>query len=118
MLMLMLVLHKDTKQPSSPQQPDANGGDGSQNTNKGFGGMSAKDFQDRLERLKNNVRAEVPDCNCFPPDKCKNISIFPMFGPLILGLIEFMAAKMLSQESGVRDVTQLGEGRTSLSLNS
>ncbi|XP_046393746.1 DNA N6-methyl adenine demethylase [Ischnura elegans] len=34
------------------------------------GGMSAKEFQDHLERLKNNVRAEVPDCNCFPPDKC------------------------------------------------
>ncbi|XP_071455743.1 methylcytosine dioxygenase TET [Hetaerina americana] len=36
----------------------------------GSAGMSAKEFQDHLERLKNNVRAEVPDCNCFPPDKC------------------------------------------------
>jgi len=73
----MLMLHQDTKQPWSPQQPDVNAGDGCQNTNKGFGGMSAREFQDRLERLKNNVRAEVPDCNCFPPDKCKNILQLP-----------------------------------------
>ncbi|XP_039293360.1 DNA N6-methyl adenine demethylase isoform X2 [Nilaparvata lugens] len=32
--------------------------------------VSTKEFQDHLEKLKNNVRTEVPDCNCFPPDKC------------------------------------------------
>ncbi|KAJ9581953.1 hypothetical protein L9F63_003706, partial [Diploptera punctata] len=61
---------QDTKEPWSPQQPEPNPGETSPNTPKGFGGMTAKEFQDHLERLKNNVRAEVPDCNCFPPDKC------------------------------------------------
>jgi len=28
-------------------------------------------LQDHLDKLKNNVRTEVPDCNCFPADKCK-----------------------------------------------
>jgi hypothetical protein len=77
--MFMLMLNKDTKQPWSPQQSDVAPGDACHNTNKGFGGMSTKEFQDHLERLKNNVRAEVPDCNCFPPDKCKN---------MILGSVE------------------------------
>ncbi|XP_018309963.1 tet methylcytosine dioxygenase-like isoform X2 [Mycetomoellerius zeteki] len=27
-------------------------------------------LQDHLDKLKNNVRTEVPDCNCFPADKC------------------------------------------------
>lgn len=30
---------------------------------------TTKDFQDHLDRLRNNVRTEVPDCDCFPPDK-------------------------------------------------
>lgn len=28
-------------------------------------------LQDHLDKLKNNVRTEVPDCNCFPADKCE-----------------------------------------------
>lgn len=28
-------------------------------------------LQDHLDKLKNNVRTEVPDCSCFPPDKCE-----------------------------------------------
>nr|CAD7194097.1 unnamed protein product [Timema douglasi] len=59
---------QDVKQPCSPQ-PEGSTEDCKTN-NKGYGNMSAKEFQDHLERLKNNVRAEVPDCNCFPPDKC------------------------------------------------
>ena len=74
--MLMLMLTKDTKEPWSPQQPEPNPGETSPNTAKGFGGMSAKEFQDHLERLKNNVRAEVPDCSCFPPDKCKRLELY------------------------------------------
>ncbi|KAL0266559.1 UNVERIFIED_CONTAM: hypothetical protein PYX00_009071 [Menopon gallinae] len=31
---------------------------------------NGKDFQDNADRLKNNVRSDVPDCQCFPPDKC------------------------------------------------
>nr|CAD7399877.1 unnamed protein product [Timema cristinae] len=58
---------QDVKQPCSPQ-PEGSTEDCKTN-NKGYGNMSAKEFQDHLERLKNNVRAEVPDCNCFPPDK-------------------------------------------------
>ncbi|XP_063220013.1 uncharacterized protein LOC134529638 [Bacillus rossius redtenbacheri] len=58
---------QDIKQQWSPQ-PDSNVEDCK--NNKVYGSMSAKEFQDHLERLKNNVRAEVPDCNCFPPDKC------------------------------------------------
>ncbi|XP_034238959.1 DNA N6-methyl adenine demethylase isoform X2 [Thrips palmi] len=30
---------------------------------------TTKDFQDHLDRLRNNVRTEVPDCDCFPADK-------------------------------------------------
>jgi hypothetical protein len=88
--MLILMLNKDTKQPWSPQQSDATPGDACQNTNKGFGGMSTKEFQDHLERLKNNVRAEVPDCNCFPPDKCKNILLQSLFRPFMPDLIGFV----------------------------
>lgn len=33
--------------------------------------ISSKEYQDHMDRLKNNIKAEVPDCNCFPPDKCK-----------------------------------------------
>nr|CAD7425009.1 unnamed protein product [Timema monikensis] len=62
---------QDVKQPCSPQ-PEGSTEDCKTN-NKGYGNMSAKEFQDHLERLKNNVRAEVPDCNCFPPDKCKEL---------------------------------------------
>lgn len=29
----------------------------------------SKEYLDNLERLKNNSRTEVPDCNCFPADK-------------------------------------------------
>jgi hypothetical protein len=85
----MLVLNKDTKQPWSPQQPDASAGDGCHNTSKGFGGMTAKEFQDHLERLKNNVRAEVPDCNCFPPDKCKIMFLVHLFDPFMSKFTEF-----------------------------
>lgn len=28
-------------------------------------------LQDHLDKLKNNVRTEVPDCDCFPADKCE-----------------------------------------------
>lgn len=30
-----------------------------------------KDFQENVDKLKNNLRTNVPDCQCFPPDKCK-----------------------------------------------
>jgi hypothetical protein len=33
--------------------------------------ISSKEYQEHMERLKNNIKAEVPECNCFPPDKCK-----------------------------------------------
>lgn len=32
---------------------------------------STTKLQDHLDKLKNNVRSEVPDCNCFPADKCE-----------------------------------------------
>lgn len=35
------------------------------------GAPSTTKLQDHLEKLKNNVRSEVPDCNCFPADKCE-----------------------------------------------
>lgn len=94
--MLMLMLNKDTKQPWSPQQPDASTGDGCHNTNKGFGGMSAKEFQDHLERLKNNVRAEVPDCNCFPPDKCKIVFLVDLVDPFVSKFTEFEVFVLLN----------------------
>ncbi|XP_059475689.1 methylcytosine dioxygenase TET isoform X2 [Neocloeon triangulifer] len=31
--------------------------------------ISSKEYQEHMERLKNNIKAEVPDCSCFPPDK-------------------------------------------------
>lgn len=30
---------------------------------------TSKDFQEHLDRLRNNVRTEVPDCDCFAADK-------------------------------------------------
>lgn len=30
---------------------------------------TTKDYQEHLDRLRNNVRAEVPDCDCFAADK-------------------------------------------------
>lgn len=29
----------------------------------------AKDYTENIEKLKNNIKTEIPDCNCFPPDK-------------------------------------------------
>jgi hypothetical protein len=54
-----------TPPPAPPPPPQAN------DFNKGLGNLSSKEYQDHMERLKNNVRAEVPDCNCFPAEKCK-----------------------------------------------
>lgn len=28
-----------------------------------------KEYIDNIEKLKNNIKTEIPDCNCFPPDK-------------------------------------------------
>lgn len=30
---------------------------------------ASKEYQEHLDRLKNNVRAEAPDCNCYIADK-------------------------------------------------
>ncbi|KAK6620540.1 hypothetical protein RUM43_010832 [Polyplax serrata] len=30
---------------------------------------SYKDFQENVDRLRNNLRTNVPECQCFPPDK-------------------------------------------------
>ncbi|KAG8232101.1 hypothetical protein J437_LFUL012299 [Ladona fulva] len=62
-------LEPETKREDADWSPSANSEPNNGDYGKS-GGMSAKEFQDHLERLKNNVRAEVPDCNCFPPDKC------------------------------------------------
>lgn len=37
----------------------------------GLTGLSDSD-QDRLSKLKNNVKDEVPPCQCYPPDQCKS----------------------------------------------
>lgn len=44
--------------------------EGSQSPRAGSVPSTTK-LQDHLEKLKNNVRTEVPDCNCFPADKCE-----------------------------------------------
>ena len=40
-------------------------------TPRSGGVPSTTKLQDHLDKLKNNVRSEVPDCNCFPADKCE-----------------------------------------------
>ncbi|XP_017888438.1 DNA N6-methyl adenine demethylase isoform X2 [Ceratina calcarata] len=44
--------------------------EGPQSPRSGSGVGSTTKLQDHLEKLKNNVRSEVPDCDCFPADKC------------------------------------------------
>jgi len=41
--------------------------------------ISSKEYQDHMERLKNNIKAEVPDCSCFPPDKCEYFCKYRIF---------------------------------------
>ncbi|XP_049866307.1 DNA N6-methyl adenine demethylase-like isoform X2 [Pectinophora gossypiella] len=55
---------KDTKN----QKPATPGPDLSKTPRENHFNYS-KEYLDNLERLRNNSRTEVPDCNCFPADK-------------------------------------------------
>lgn len=64
---------EDAAQKSEVKNEDANSPK-SGNTSK----SSNAKLQDHLEKLKNNVRTEVPDCDCFPADKCE---LQPLYVP-------------------------------------
>ncbi|XP_014486705.1 PREDICTED: DNA N6-methyl adenine demethylase [Dinoponera quadriceps] len=62
---------KDEMLADSPQRDESKseGGPHSPRTSSAATTTTTK-LQDHLDKLKNNVRTEVPDCNCFPADKC------------------------------------------------
>ncbi|XP_032688630.1 uncharacterized protein LOC116852409 isoform X3 [Odontomachus brunneus] len=62
---------KDEMLADSPQRDElkSEGGPHSPRTPSTASTTTTK-LQDHLDKLKNNVRTEVPDCNCFPADKC------------------------------------------------
>lgn len=58
----------------SPQKTDPSVKNEDPNSPKSATATASSKLQDHLDKLKNNVRTEVPDCNCFPADKCEFIT--------------------------------------------
>ena len=67
-----LLQSPTTTSPSSPPppQPRNNGCQGNHLTPTSAASQDLD--QDRLNKLKNNVKDEVPPCQCFPSDQCKS----------------------------------------------
>jgi hypothetical protein len=58
----------DKNDPKSQSKPNTPGPDANKVPKENQFNYS-KEYLDNLEKLKNNSRTEVPDCNCFPADK-------------------------------------------------
>ncbi|KAL4710500.1 hypothetical protein ACJJTC_008902 [Scirpophaga incertulas] len=66
------ILEEDTEtdknDPKGQSKPGTPSCDASKVTKENQFNYS-KEYLENLEKLRNNSRTEVPDCNCFPPDK-------------------------------------------------
>lgn len=54
------IIEEKNPDKKNPNQPEF------KNTEKS---NANKEYNDNIEKLKNNVKTEIPDCSCFPPDK-------------------------------------------------
>lgn len=69
---------KDEMLADSPQRIELkNEGPHSPQTSSISTATTTTKLQDHLDKLKKNVRTEVPDCNCFPADKCELLLRIP-----------------------------------------
>ncbi|CAK1552821.1 unnamed protein product [Leptosia nina] len=59
----------DKPDPKTPTKPNSQTLDAQAKNPKENQFNYSKEYLDNLERLRNNSRTEVPDCNCFPVDK-------------------------------------------------
>lgn len=62
---------KDEMLADSPQRDELKSEGGPHSPRTPSTTTTTTKLQDHLDKLKNNVRTEVPDCNCFPADKCE-----------------------------------------------
>lgn len=62
---------KDEMLADSPQRDELKSEGGPHSPRAPSTTTTTTKLQDHLDKLKNNVRTEVPDCNCFPADKCE-----------------------------------------------